>query len=162
MGLEEGGPSCAFSAIGRGFDAVPLENIAHGCICDSISDIGQRSLDAIATPAWILFSKPNGEVDDHLTNAGTARLLSIGVIPFVGHKSTMPAEYRVGREQCPNFQDSLVAEYLAFNGQTSALVVGHKDSLLSKLLFQYSILGSQVIDRFLLLSMDPPGEQREE
>ena len=66
-----------------------------------------------------------------------------------------------GVKQRADFKESLAAQDLAFHGQSSALVVGQENSLLSELLFQYSILSSQVIDRFLLLSIDPTGEDGE-
>ena len=78
--------------------------------------------------------------------------------PFSGNQLAMPTEDPIGRKQRADFKESLAAEDLAFYGQLSALFVGQRDSFLPELLFQRSILSSQVIDHFLLLSIDPSSE----
>ena len=108
--------------------------------------------------AWILTCEPNREIDDHLANSRTARLSLVRRIPLLGDQLAMPAEDRVRREQRADFKEPLAAEYLAFDGQSPALAVVEQNAFLPELLFQYSILSSQVIDRFLLLSIDPRGE----
>ena len=70
----------------------------------------------------------------------------------------MPTEDRIGRKQRADFKESLAAEDLAFHGQLSALLVGQQDSFRAELFFQRSILSLQVIDHFLLLSIDPSSE----
>ena len=66
----------------------------------------------------------------------------------------MPTEDRSGRKQRADFKESLAAEDLAIHGQLSALPVSQQDSFIPEWLFQRSKLSSEVIDHYLLLSMD--------
>ena len=124
VSLQECGPGRMLASVRGWLDAVSLENVANGCVRDAVADVGQRALNAIATPAGILFRKPNREVDDHLANVGASRLSLVRRIPFSGDQLAMPTEDRIGRKQRADFKESLAAEYLAFHGQLSALLVG--------------------------------------
>jgi hypothetical protein len=64
----------------------------------------------------------------------------------------MPAEDRAGSSERSQSPQHLVAEKLTLDGQTATLVVVERDTRFSKFLFEYSILGQQVLNSFLLLS----------
>ena len=70
----------------------------------------------------------------------------------------MPSQDRVRREQRADFFESLAAEDLAFDRQSTPLIVVQQDPLLAELLFEHLVLGSQVLDHFLLLAIDPASE----
>lgn len=73
----------------------------------------------------------------------------------------MPAQNRVRREQCAEFFESLATEDLGFDSETTPLVVAEQDPLLAKFLFEDLVFRSQVFDHFLLLAIDPTGEDGE-
>ena len=67
----------------------------------------------------------------------------------------VPAEDRIGREKRAHLGKSLSAKDLAFDCKASALVVIEENPSFSKLLFENLVLGPQILDDFLLLTIDP-------
>ncbi len=66
--------------------------------------------------------------------------------------------YRVGAEDGSDFLQRFATHYLSFDGEAAPLVIGKQDALLTKLLFEYLVLGAQVFEDFLLKPVDPsPG-----
>ena len=49
VGFQECSPSCLSFAIGSGFDAVGLQNVADGPIRDLVAEIGQSALDFVVS-----------------------------------------------------------------------------------------------------------------
>ena len=74
----------------------------------------------------------------------------------------MPAENRVGGEQCADLCQPLAAEHLAGHGQAPPLVVAEQDAFLAELFLEHVVLGSQVLDHLLLLLVDPAGQNDEQ
>ena len=70
----------------------------------------------------------------------------------------MPTQNRVRREQCAELLQSFATEDLAFGAKPSTLIVIQQNPLLAELLLKYLILGSQIFDDFLLLTIHPTGE----
>ena len=71
----------------------------------------------------------------------------------------MTAQNRVGREQGADYFESLPAKDLAFDRQSTPLVVVKQDPFLAELLFEYLVFCAQILDHFLLLTIDPAGEE---
>ena len=70
----------------------------------------------------------------------------------------MPTQNRVRCEQRTKFLESLATEDFACDCQASSLVVIEQDPLFVELLFEHLVFGSQILDHFLLLAVDPTGE----
>jgi len=70
----------------------------------------------------------------------------------------MPTQDRVGCEQRADFLESLAAEDLPFDCQSTPLVVIQQNPLLAVRLLDYLILGSQIVDHLLLLPVHPAGK----
>ena len=75
-------------------------------------------------------------------------------IPLLGHQQSVPPQNRIGCEQRANFFESLAAEDLAFDGQTTPLIVVEQDAIPAELLFEHLVLSPQVFDHVLLLAVD--------
>ena len=73
----------------------------------------------------------------------------------------MPTQDRVWREQRAEFFESFVARDLALDGQSSSLIIVEQSPLVAKLLLEHLVLGSQILDHLLLLTIDPAGEDDE-
>lgn len=65
----------------------------------------------------------------------------------------MPTENRVECKQRFEFLKSLMADDLSFHREPFPQIVVEQDVFLTELLFQYSIRGALVLDRFLLLTI---------
>ena len=73
-----------------------------------IANVGQRSLDPIVAPGWILLGQFEEQVDNDLASTRTSHgLAAVTVVPFLCDQFTMPAQDRVRREQRADFLESL-------------------------------------------------------
>lgn len=109
-----------------------LEHIANGLVTDVITDVRQRTLDSIVTPVRIFRGEAKDQVDNHLANSWPADAFPLfAVIPFLGNQHTMPTQDRVRCEQRADFRESLPAEDLAFDRQSTSLIVIQQDPLLA-------------------------------
>ena len=70
----------------------------------------------------------------------------------------MPTENRIGREQGADLFESLATEDLALNCQSTSLVVVEQDAFRAVRFPKNPVLGAKVLDRFLLLSVDPASD----
>ena len=73
----------------------------------------------------------------------------------------MPAQNRIRRKQRADFIQSLATDRLALDRQAAPLVVTEQDAFLAELLFENCVLGSQILDHFLLLAIDPSGKDQD-
>ena len=73
----------------------------------------------------------------------------------------MPTQDCVRHEQRTDFFESLAAEDLPFDCQSTALVAVQQYPLLAELLFENLVFCSQVLDHFLLLAIDPTSQDGE-
>ena len=74
----------------------------------------------------------------------------------------MPTQDRVRRKQRADLAEHFASEDLAFDSQSSALVVVEQDSLFAEFLSQHLVFGAEILDRSLLLLVDPASENQEE
>ncbi len=61
--------------------------------------------------------------------------------------------------QSPDLLELSATENLAFDCQTTSLIIGQQDPFLAELLFENGVLGAKVLNDFLLLSIDPTGKK---
>jgi len=88
-------------------------------------------------------------------------LAALAVIPPPGHQLPMPTKDGVRGDHGIDFLQRLATQYLSFDGQAAALVIG-KDAFLTELLFQHLVLGAQALQDFLLMPVDPAGQDQEQ
>ena len=156
MGLEKRRPGCLPFALRRRFDAVFLEDVAHGLIGDLVTQVGQGALDPVVSPGHILPRKAKNKIDDLLPYTWPSYgFATFAVVPFLGNQRSMPAENRIGREQRADLFESLATENLALDCQSTSLVVVEQDAFRAVRFPEHPVLGAKVLDRFLLLSVDP-------
>ena len=73
----------------------------------------------------------------------------------------MPAQDGVGREQGAKQFQLPAAEDFSLDGQSSPLIIAEQDPFPAELFFEYGVLGSQILDDFLLLAIDPTGKDHD-
>jgi len=83
------------------------------------------------------------------------------VVPFIGDQLPMPSQNRIGSKKSSDCGESFVAEDLAFDSHPPTLIIAQQDASLSQLFSEYRILGSQVLNHLLLLTMHPPGDHNQ-
>ncbi len=74
----------------------------------------------------------------------------------------MPAQNRVRRDESADLFQHLATEHFAFDRQAPPLVVIEQDAALGELLLEHLILGTQVFDHLLLLTIHPAGQDHEQ
>ena len=85
----------------------------------------------------------------------------MAVIPLPRHQHTVPTEDGIRREERAYFAEELAAEHLSLDSQTAPLIVAEQEAFLAEFLLEHLILGSQVLDDFLLLTVHPTSENHE-
>ena len=133
-----------------------FRRLLTGRIANMLADIGQGALDAIVTPRRILPGEVQDEVDNHLTDPGSAdRVAFVGVVPFPGDQFPMSAQNRVGGHDGSKFQECLPAQGLTFDRQKAPVFVREQDAFPAELLQQRLDLGVLELDDLLLPLIDP-------
>ncbi len=74
----------------------------------------------------------------------------------------MPAQKRVGPDDLGQFAEAFSAQHLALDGQASTLVVVEQNAALAERFSEYLILSQKILDRVLLVSVDPTGQDQEQ
>lgn len=113
-----------------------FEHVCHRGIGDVISKILKCSLNPIESPRGILSGKTNNGIHDDLSDSWPTWLPFVTGIKLRGDERSMPAQDRVGRDDCGQFQESLQADGVSLNGKQATLVVVEQQSLFSELLEQ--------------------------
>ena len=92
-----------------------LQNVGNSRIANRVANLSELALNAIETPCWILPCELHRQVDNHLPNSRSTRLVrfTVGVIPFFGDELSVPTQDRIRREQGTDFIQLLSAEYLS-------------------------------------------------
>ena len=88
-------------------------------------------------------------------------LAALPVIPLPGHQLPLPTKDGVRGDDGIDFLQRLATQYLPFDAQAAALVIG-KDAFLTELFFQHLVLGAQALQDFLLMPVDPAGQDQEQ
>jgi hypothetical protein len=65
-------------------------------------------------------------------------------------------------EECADFLQSLAAKHFPFDGPSPPLIVVEQDPFRTVQFLEDSVFGAQVLDGFLLLVVDPAGQDGEE
>ena len=159
MRFDERLPRGLAFPIASRFDAMFLEHVAHRLVTDVITDVRQRTLDSVVTPVRVFLGKAKDQIYDNLPDSWPADAFPIpAVIPFLGDQHPVPPQDRIRREQRADFFESLATEDLAFDRQSTPLIIVQQDAFLAELLFEDLVFGSQVFNHFLLLAIDPTSE----
>ncbi len=140
-----------------------FENVADGLIRDVVADVGPSSLDPIVSPRRILLGQSHDKLDNFLTDSRPADFLPLtAIVPLLGHQQAIPTQDRVGREQGANLFQPFATEDLALDRNSTPLVIAEQDTLLANFLFEHLVLGPQILDCLLLLTVDPGCQNQEQ
>jgi hypothetical protein len=88
-------------------------------------------------------------------------LLPVTVAPLFGNQHPVPSQNRIGRQQHADLFQHLTIKDLPFHCQWSALVVVKQDTHRTELHFQYLIRIPEVLNNFLLLTVNPAADDHE-
>ncbi len=73
----------------------------------------------------------------------------------------MPSQNGVRREQSAKLFESLATEDLALNRKTTPLIVVEQNAFPANLFLEYLIFGVEIFDNFLLMAIDPAGDNHQ-
>jgi hypothetical protein len=74
----------------------------------------------------------------------------------------MPTKDGIRADDDDDFLQHFATQYFPFHGEAASLVICEQDAFLTELLFEYLVLGSQIFENILLVSIDPAGEDEEQ
>ncbi len=157
VALEKLTPRHSPSPFRGGIDSVLFQNVGDCSSANPMADVLERSLDARVSPAWILSGHSDGQFRDDLHDPRSPRGSSL-VGPLLGNELAVPTKDGVGSDERSNFGESPSSNGLAAHGKSAALSVGQSKSSATELLFQDSVLLSEIFDDRILLSADPAGQ----
>src|SRR4029453_5509413 len=96
------------------WDAMPLQDVAHGLITDRIAQVRQRTDDPVIAPGAVLLGHAHHQRLKLRVNGGASwRLTLLGAITLLGHEFAVPAENRVGLDDRRHVLQSLLAQFVA-------------------------------------------------
>ena len=140
---------------------MPLQNSLDGSTAYVVREIVEGPSDPGIAPPWIFPGHP----DDQPFNLGGCPRSSWATakasIVFPSYQVSMPAKQCVGRDNRIDREQALPAHGLCRKGEPSPLRIGKPKSFGSELLTEDTILGLEIIDGFLLVSVYPAGERRD-
>jgi hypothetical protein len=80
-----------------------FQDVPYGLVGYVVANVGQRALDSIVSPGRILSGELQNKINNDLTDAWPADVLSIvTVVSLLSNELSMPTQYRVGCEQRAN------------------------------------------------------------
>jgi len=86
----------------------------------------------------------------------------LALIPFGCDELPMPGQDRVRGDDTGEVEERLSADRLSCDRQPATLFVGEPDSSVAQLLEEDAVLLSQIVDRRLLVAVDPAGHRQEQ
>jgi hypothetical protein len=121
-----------------------LEDIAHGLVTYSVSQVGQSANDPVVASGAMLPRHAHHQGLDLLVDRGAARCLALlGAVTFLGHQRAVPAEDRVRFDDLGHFRQRVLAQLLAHLSQGAALAITQADAAFD-LVTQDAIFGHDV------------------
>ena len=139
-----------------------LEHVGYRGVGNVVTDVGQRTLNAIVTPRRILSGEANDGIHHNLSNAWPSEFAFVAGVELVRHEFAVPAENRVWREDGRQFQQRLAADGVGLHGKSATLVVIEQQSLPSELLQERLDLSVLERDDLLLPVVDHDTEYGEQ
>ncbi|HEU4690255.1 MAG TPA: hypothetical protein VFS23_17910 [Vicinamibacterales bacterium] len=92
----------------------------------------------------------------------SAARTSATISPFARDQFTVPAQNRVGRDDCRHLREQAPPKSLTEFAEPSALVVVETEALFAEARLENSIFLSQKRDQICLLTMKPPTYHRDQ
>jgi hypothetical protein len=155
-------PGGILASFGRRSDPVSTKDVAHRLIGDGMTEIGQRSDDAVVSPTGVL----SGEADNkrlHLGRDGGPAWSSaaFGAVELVGNEAAVPGEDGIGFGDTGDLLERSATEPLADLSKGGSFGIG-KAHTGWKVLSQYPIFGDQVFILEQESWIDQPGDVRQQ
>src|SRR3989442_15988950 len=101
-------------ALWRRWEAMALEDVAHGLVTDRVPEVGQGAHDPVVAPGAILLRHADDQRLQLLVNRGTPRGLALlGTVTFLRHELTVPSENGVGLDDLGDFLQGFLPQLLA-------------------------------------------------
>jgi hypothetical protein len=126
-----------------------------------MTEIVESPLNTAVSPQRVLTSHAYGQVGYLPHGPRTTRRTTL-VGPLLGNQLPVPAKDCVGCNDAGDLAEDPSAELLPLRREPPSLVVGEPEPLSAELLFEDPVLFAQIIDRRLLVFVDPASEDRDE
>ncbi len=83
-------------------------------------------------------------------------------VVLLGHQALVPAQDGLGSDDASDLFEDLAAQDLAFDSETTTLIIAQAEASVAQLLAEDAVLLKEVLDDIPLLAVDPGGERDEE
>src|SRR5438445_2046096 len=149
-------------ALWRRWEAMALEDVAHGLVTDRVPEVGEGADDPVVAPGAILLRHADDQRLQLLVNGGSPWALPVcGAIKLLGHELTVPAKNRVGLDDLGHLPQGLLAKFLADFGQRFTFPVTQPDAPLD-LVAEDTIFRDQVLITQQQFLIDCPRDIRQQ
>ena len=136
VGFQECGPCRCLLTVGCRLNAVCLQDVGDGGICDLVIQVLECSLNPIESPRGILSGKTNNGIHNFLSDSWPTGLSFIAGIELLRHQFTMPSQDRLRGEDGGDVPQSLAADGVSLHREQATLVVVEQQSLFCELFEQ--------------------------
>src|SRR5215831_5507794 len=148
--------------LGSRWDAMALEDVAHGLITDGIAQVREGSDDPVIAPGAVFPRHTYHQRFQFRVDRGTPYGLALlRAVAFLSSKSTVPGENRVRCDNRGDFLEGLLAQLLADGGECLAFTVTQPDAPFD-LVTEDAILGPQVLVAQQQFLIDGPRDIRQQ
>src|SRR5205807_6772882 len=155
-------PGCGRLALWRRWDAVTLENVAHGLVTHDVSQVGEGADDPVIAPRAIVLGHTNNQGLQLLADFGTARRLPLlGAVKFLSDQCAVPGQDRVRLDDLGHLRQRFLAQLLAHLGQRLALAIAQADATFD-LVAQYAIFRHEILVAYQQFLIDGPCDRRQQ
>lgn len=150
-------PVRALALLRRRCDTVTAKDVAYGLIGNNMTQISQRSNDAVVTPAGILFRHLHNQVGDFMAHPWPTRVgTEFRTVELLGDKSAVPSEDCVRLCHARYVFQRFAAEPLANLSQRRPLRIGQSQSS-GQVRSEYAVFDSEVFVAQQQLLVNEPG-----
>ena len=105
---------------------------------------------------------PDDELTYRFCHAGPSRTTALASVVLLRDQLCVPPQQCVGRDQACDLLQAIPAQHSRFRRKTPPLLIGEAQSASTHVLPENAILFFQVIDRILLIPVDPAGDGHDE
>ena len=146
-----------------GLQVMTTQDIAHGNFVYSMSQIGQRPLDAPVAPRRILFRHAQDELLHLLGDTRPAQLAALlTAVKLLGDQSLVPAQKRVWRGDGGDLFQARAPEGVGERREAAALGLGQAQPAPAQLEFEDTVFLEEIGDDLLLVPLEPAGDHGDE
>ncbi|MBW2498776.1 MAG: hypothetical protein JRF61_15980 [Deltaproteobacteria bacterium] len=126
-----------------------------------VAEVHERALHSRVSPTRIIEGHPYDEMLDLAFDSGPPGAPLRAPVVFLRHQLAIPAKKRVGRDECGDLSELASAQAFHAARKPAGLGVRELKALSAEPLSKNTVLLLQILDHFLLVSVQSSGQQDE-